>query len=55
MTEEYPPRCPGCGVVMTLSASIPRSGDLPAVEGYVCRPCRRQLTVEVDEEVDKQE
>ena len=35
---------------MTLASSMPRDGDLPAVEGYVCRPCKKQLTVEVDDE-----
>jgi hypothetical protein len=48
--EEYPPRCRNSGLRMNLAASLPRSADLPEVQGFICRPCKRQLTVEIDEE-----
>jgi transposase-like protein len=42
--------CPDCGHEMRLKAHLPPTDTLPAVAGYWCDECRKDLTIEIDAE-----
>lgn len=42
--------CPDCKQQMQLKAFLPPTGSLPGVAGYWCDDCKKELTIETDED-----
>lgn len=40
--------CPVCRDRMIVRAYLPANGELPAVAGYWCEKCQKELTMEID-------
>ncbi|MFN3347338.1 hypothetical protein [Pseudorhodoplanes sp.] len=40
--------CPVCQERMMVRAYLPANGELPAVAGYRCEKCQKEVTLEID-------